>query len=315
MVAYSSLTTTTTLQQRKTATTTAPAVEKEGSAPRKTEMVAPQLPSLSRKTGFVWPLLNWVVPVSFVERILNHAASSEDLQSLSYTYRPQLLPQDLHRSNLDILKKSRSRERLEEFSGSACDTRDCPMVLPLDLDLLPMDKATLLSQSQQQLQTLYPSSQYDQQRLQHQKKHHQRTCHGHGHSHAHSKGSSDRKSRKPLVSFEEAPAYMKGNRFITSHYRTEYSVSECLWSIFDLHSETLNIWTSVLGFVVNLCCFISVLFNAHELFHHPTLDRALRFSILSCPSQLSVLPSHWTKRLHLQRPWMSWIAVPTWRFD
>jgi len=41
---------------------------------------------------------------------------------------------------------------------------------------------------------------------------------------------ADTKIKKTLLRFEEAPPYMRGNPYITAHYRAHYTVKECLHS-------------------------------------------------------------------------------------
>lgn len=47
-----------------------------------------------------------------------------------------------------------------------------------------------------------------------------------------------------LVNFEELPEYMKDNEFIRNYYRCEWPLKDVALSIFSLHNETINIWTS-----------------------------------------------------------------------
>lgn len=46
--------------------------------------------------------------------------------------------------------------------------------------------------------------------------------------------------------FEELPAVLRFNRFIRSGYRAGYNYSQALFSIFELHNETGNIWSHLL---------------------------------------------------------------------
>lgn len=55
-----------------------------------------------------------------------------------------------------------------------------------------------------------------------------------------------------LVDFEDAPEYMKDNKYILSGYRVDHSAWQCAKSIFALHNETGNIWTHLVGFFVLL---------------------------------------------------------------
>lgn len=52
------------------------------------------------------------------------------------------------------------------------------------------------------------------------------------------------------VSYTQAPAYMQDNPHIKSGYRVNLSMKECLQSIFQLHNETFNIWSHLIGFLI-----------------------------------------------------------------
>ena len=66
--------------------------------------------------------------------------------------------------------------------------------------------------------------------------------------------------RKPVVyDFHELPSHLTENRWVLSHHRAEYSLVECVRSVVFLHSETLNIWTHLLGGLL-------FLYVAHQLY-------------------------------------------------
>ncbi|KAF0682773.1 hypothetical protein As57867_024994, partial [Aphanomyces stellatus] len=62
---------------------------------------------------------------------------------------------------------------------------------------------------------------------------------------------------KPMSSFKQiAPlqdlhahgfAFLGENHYIRSGYRVHYSTSDCIHSLFELHNETWNVWTHVVG--------------------------------------------------------------------
>lgn len=56
---------------------------------------------------------------------------------------------------------------------------------------------------------------------------------------------------KRLHTFErlhqEGFAYLADNSYIRSGYRLNYSVRDCVLSLFELHNETLNVWTHMVG--------------------------------------------------------------------
>ncbi|GMH20575.1 hypothetical protein Nepgr_022416 [Nepenthes gracilis] len=55
-----------------------------------------------------------------------------------------------------------------------------------------------------------------------------------------------------LMTFDEVPEYMKDNEFIRKYYRGEWPLKQVLFSLFQWHNETLNIWTHLLGFALFL---------------------------------------------------------------
>lgn len=61
--------------------------------------------------------------------------------------------------------------------------------------------------------------------------------------------SSERKvlanCESALINYEELPEYLKDNEFIRNYYRCEWPLKDVALSIFSLHNETVNIWTSV----------------------------------------------------------------------
>ena len=69
-------------------------------------------------------------------------------------------------------------------------------------------------------------------------------------------------SVKPHIGVkEEANSYMVTNRWILNGYRINYdSWKETFKSLFQVHNETINIWTHLLGFFVCLIGFIIMTF-------------------------------------------------------
>ncbi|RHY30273.1 hypothetical protein DYB32_004449 [Aphanomyces invadans] len=53
----------------------------------------------------------------------------------------------------------------------------------------------------------------------------------------------------------EGFAYLGDNTFIHHGYRLHYSVKECVVSLFEMHNETLNVWTHMIGSLI----FVSLL--------------------------------------------------------
>ncbi|ORC90329.1 adiponectin receptor protein 1 [Trypanosoma theileri] len=48
------------------------------------------------------------------------------------------------------------------------------------------------------------------------------------------------------------PEYLKGNPYIITGYRAQYTTHMCIRSLLKLHNETFNIWTHAIGFIVFL---------------------------------------------------------------
>ena len=60
---------------------------------------------------------------------------------------------------------------------------------------------------------------------------------------------------------EEATSYMVTNRWILNGYRVNYdSWKETLKSLFQVHNETVNVWTHLVGFLVCLVAFLIMTF-------------------------------------------------------
>lgn len=75
-----------------------------------------------------------------------------------------------------------------------------------------------------------------------------------------SSGGKPKKNYR-LVSYDELPNYMKDNEFILRYYRAEWPLKRALFSLFQCHNETLNIWTHLLGFALFLA--LTVVNAAH----------------------------------------------------
>lgn len=58
-------------------------------------------------------------------------------------------------------------------------------------------------------------------------------------------------NRWKLISYEMLPKWMKDNHFIHNGYRPPLgSMKACVWSVLRLHTESGNIWTHLIGFVL-----------------------------------------------------------------
>ncbi|KAM7277953.1 hypothetical protein ACFE04_005087 [Oxalis oulophora] len=54
-----------------------------------------------------------------------------------------------------------------------------------------------------------------------------------------------KKVKYQLVEYHSLPGFMKDNEFILGYYRAEWPLKQVFLSIFSIHNETLNVWTSL----------------------------------------------------------------------
>eukprot|EP01091_Cochliopodium_minus_P013062 TRINITY_DN4106_c0_g1_i2.p1 TRINITY_DN4106_c0_g1~~TRINITY_DN4106_c0_g1_i2.p1 ORF type:complete len:157 (+),score=14.63 TRINITY_DN4106_c0_g1_i2:20-490(+) len=50
-----------------------------------------------------------------------------------------------------------------------------------------------------------------------------------------------------LRTFTEIPFYLQGNPWVVDGYRFNYSIKRALKSLFEIHNETWNFWTHIIG--------------------------------------------------------------------
>ena len=61
-------------------------------------------------------------------------------------------------------------------------------------------------------------------------------------------------SARKLLSHSELPQWLRGNEFLSHFHRPPMpSFTSCFKSIFKIHSETGNIWTHLIGFIIFIC--------------------------------------------------------------
>ncbi|PKU86599.1 hypothetical protein MA16_Dca023805 [Dendrobium catenatum] len=60
---------------------------------------------------------------------------------------------------------------------------------------------------------------------------------------------NNKRAKLDLVDYDSLPEFLKHNEFIVSYYRSEWPLKQTILSIFSVHNETLNIWTTVLSTV------------------------------------------------------------------
>eukprot|EP01126_Amoeba_proteus_P027220 TRINITY_DN2702_c0_g1_i1.p1 TRINITY_DN2702_c0_g1~~TRINITY_DN2702_c0_g1_i1.p1 ORF type:complete len:293 (-),score=16.84 TRINITY_DN2702_c0_g1_i1:81-959(-) len=82
------------------------------------------------------------------------------------------------------------------------------------------------------------------------------------------------------VSRSEAPPWVLGNPYLTTGYRKQLSPRGCLKSVFQLHNETVNIWTHLVPSLGVLCFGVYLLIFIVS--HRSLVDKVfLSLSILS----------------------------------
>uniref|UniRef100_M4BRW2 Uncharacterized protein n=1 Tax=Hyaloperonospora arabidopsidis (strain Emoy2) TaxID=559515 RepID=M4BRW2_HYAAE len=72
----------------------------------------------------------------------------------------------------------------------------------------------------------------------------------------------------------EGFAYLADNSYIRSGYRLHYSAQDCFLSLFELHNETLNVWTHIMGSFIFLMLMIYLALSGHAL--SPAIDGGSR---------------------------------------
>ena len=50
-----------------------------------------------------------------------------------------------------------------------------------------------------------------------------------------------------LTTYDKIPLWQKDNPYILGYYRVHYSTRQCLKSVFQIHNETTNVWTHLIG--------------------------------------------------------------------
>ena len=72
-------------------------------------------------------------------------------------------------------------------------------------------------------------------------------------------------SQYKLVSFDEAPGFLKANPFILTGYRVHFSFWMCLYSLLRLHNESGNIITHLFASIYFLSEAIQLLYSEESL--------------------------------------------------
>ncbi len=85
-----------------------------------------------------------------------------------------------------------------------------------------------------------------------------------------------------LSEFHSLPDYIRDNEYILRHYRSDWPIPESLLSIFSIHNETLNIWTSAfIPTPFSLSLFLSLSLDIFSLCLLLTpVDLSVRFSFV-----------------------------------
>jgi len=88
-----------------------------------------------------------------------------------------------------------------------------------------------------------------------------------------------------LYKFDECPPYLQDNCFVRTGYRVNLSFISCLKSLCQLHNETLNIWTHLLGTLLFFILMVWTLTNLPDL---ESIDRTV-FSAFFVGAQCQML--------------------------
>ncbi|XP_046393173.1 progestin and adipoQ receptor family member 3 isoform X2 [Ischnura elegans] len=92
-----------------------------------------------------------------------------------------------------------------------------------------------------------------------------------------------------LLTYNDAPSYLKFNPYIRTGYRGCLSTKMCLESIFWWTNETINIWSHIFGWMLflGLSFYDLVLLNIHA----PVLDKLIVGLLLACFQACMILSS------------------------
>lgn len=98
---------------------------------------------------------------------------------------------------------------------------------------------------------------------------------------------------------QEGFAYLADNSYIRSGYRLNYSVHDCFLSLFQLHNETLNVWTHIIGSIIFVSLMAYLTLSSSALGRSGNGDGALATAPSWCNVQQSayVENGHHTARL------------------
>jgi adiponectin receptor len=83
------------------------------------------------------------------------------------------------------------------------------------------------------------------------------------------------------------PDYIRDNEYILRHYRSDWPIPESLLSIFSIHNETLNIWTS--AFIPTHFLSLSLPLSLHFLSLSSSHSCRSVCAFLICPLQVGIL--------------------------
>lgn len=90
-----------------------------------------------------------------------------------------------------------------------------------------------------------------------------------------------------LSEFHSLPDYIRDNEYILRHYRSDWPIPESLLSIFSIHNETLNIWTS--AFIPTHFLSLSLPLSLHFLSLSSSHSCRSVCAFLICPLQVGIL--------------------------
>ncbi|XP_075247484.1 progestin and adipoQ receptor family member 3-like [Convolutriloba macropyga] len=114
----------------------------------------------------------------------------------------------------------------------------------------------------------------------------------------------------PLTNYAAIPPYLRGNRFVLTGYRVNYSAKHCIYSVFQCSNELVNIWSHLLGFLLFAVLYLrdvlsylpkeGALWNDYAIF---TITIAMFGYCMLCSTGFHVFNSH------SQRCYSVWLAI------
>lgn len=126
----------------------------------------------------------------------------------------------------------------------------------------------------------------------------------------------NKQRKRKIYSFRELPAHLQDNDCILHHYRAYYTVKECLKSVFDIHNETVNIWSHFLGSLFYAVLLFMTYYNlpagaAAGDYVIMTVFLAAAAKCLLCSSIFHTLSPHKRHAYHLRFLYLDYCGIST----